>query len=269
MAAEQRKLLEQLMGAEALVGGGGGGGGSGGGRGSKKSSMLHVTDPKICRSFLCGICPHDLFVNTKQDLGPCPRIHSDALRGDFQRENAKKRFGFEFDYEKDLSRYVEDCQKRIDAAYRRLDKTVDEVNRTEELLQAMSELDKSVAAAMEEIETLGELGFVVRAIEEYAKLSILRHERNSREEELKVIADSGSASQQKLQVCEVCGAYLSKLDNDRRLADHFGGKMHMGYARMRDELKRVRAENRTRPRPAREREDHERDGGRHDRWHRR
>ena len=37
----------------------------------------------------------------------------------------------------------------------------------------------------------------------------------------------------KLQVCDVCGAYLSRLDNDRRLADHFFGKMHLGYAQMR------------------------------------
>ena len=29
---------------------------------------------------------------------------------------------------------------------------------------------------------------------------------------------------QKLRVCEVCGAFLSISDNDRRLADHFGGE---------------------------------------------
>ncbi len=34
-------------------------------------------------------------------------------------------------------------------------------------------------------------------------------------------------------MCDVCGAYLSRLDNDRRLADHFYGKMHLGYAQMR------------------------------------
>lgn len=26
-------------------------------------------------------------------------------------------------------------------------------------------------------------------------------------------------------MCDVCGAYLSVLDSDRRLADHFGGKV--------------------------------------------
>lgn len=36
---------------------------------------------------------------------------------------------------------------------------------------------------------------------------------------------SGASGHQKLRVCDVCGAYLSVLDSDRRLADHFGGKV--------------------------------------------
>jgi hypothetical protein len=27
---------------------------------------LKFTDPKVCRSYLCGACPHDLFTNTVQ-----------------------------------------------------------------------------------------------------------------------------------------------------------------------------------------------------------
>lgn len=42
--------------------------------------------------------------------------------------------------------------------------------------------------------------------------------------------------QQKLRVCEVCGAYLGIHDNDRRLADHFGGKLHIGFIEIRDKL---------------------------------
>jgi len=62
-----------------------------------------------------------------------------------------------------------------------------------------------------------------------AKLKKDEHER-----ELKSISDtSGPSGHQKLQVCDVCGAFLSRLDNDRRLADHFFGKMHLGYAQMR------------------------------------
>jgi hypothetical protein len=59
-------------------------------------------------------------------------------------------------------------------------------------------------------------------------------QKSERERELKALSDtSGPSGHQKLQVCDVCGAYLSRLDNDRRLADHFYGKMHLGYAQMR------------------------------------
>lgn len=46
--------------------------------------------------------------------------------------------------------------------------------------------------------------------------------------------------QQKLRVCEVCGAYLGIHDNDRRLADHFGGKLHIGFIDIRDKLEELR-----------------------------
>merc|ERR1711971_1502653 len=42
--------------------------------------------------------------------------------------------------------------------------------------------------------------------------------------------------QQKLRVCEVCSAYLGIHDNDRRLADHFGGKLHLGFIKIRENL---------------------------------
>lgn len=73
------------------------------------------------------------------------------------------------------------------------------------------------------------------AIEEYHKVEKYKIDRLEREKELKSIStNSGSLGHQKLQVCDVCGAYLSRLDNDRRLADHFGGKLHMGYSKMRN-----------------------------------
>ena len=47
---------------------------------------------------------------------------------------------------------------------------------------------------------------------------------------------ASSYQQQKLRVCEICSAYLGIHDNDRRLADHFGGKLHIGFITIRDKL---------------------------------
>ena len=44
------------------------------------------SDPEICRYFLVDFCPHDLFTNTKADLGPCGKIHDEDLKQKFTLE---------------------------------------------------------------------------------------------------------------------------------------------------------------------------------------
>ncbi len=160
MAAEQRKLLEQLMGgrfchaeahfffptslnalpayrskltsssftADQLIGAGAQG----------RNSQLSITDAKVCRSYLVGTCPHDLFTNTKQDLGPCPKVHSEGLKTEYDSASAadKAKWGFEFDYMRDMQKYIDDCDRRIDTAQRRLEKTPDEIRQTNNLVRS-------------------------------------------------------------------------------------------------------------------------------------
>lgn len=58
------------------------------------------------------------------------------------------------------------------------------------------------------------------------KAEALKVEKLEKERELQQLSEnSGASGHQKLRVCDVCGAYLSILDSDRRLADHFGGKV--------------------------------------------
>ncbi|KAI9759251.1 MAG: splicing factor [Chaenotheca gracillima] len=237
MAAEQRKLLEQLMG-DQLMGAGG----------SSRSSQLSMTDPKVCRSFIVGTCPHDLFTNTKQDLGACPKVHSEALKAEYDTSPDKQKYGFEYDYMRDLQKYIDECNRRIDAAQRRLEKTPDEIRQTNTLLKQISDLSKSINAGLLEISILGEEGSVGRACEELFRVKQAKQTKEERERELKSLSDtSGPSGHQKLQVCDVCGAYLSRLDNDRRLADHFYGKMHLGYAQMRKTYEGQQKEFKGRP----------------------
>lgn len=123
MAAEQRKLLEQLMGASTT-----------------RTAQVSLTDPKVCRSYLVGTCPHDLFTNTKQDLGPCPKVHAESLKEDFESrpKEERQRLNFEYDYMRDLQKYIDDCNRRIDAAQRRLEKTPDEIRQTNVLVSLHS-----------------------------------------------------------------------------------------------------------------------------------
>lgn len=104
--------------------------------GTNRGPSITITDPKACKSYICGTCPHDLFTNTKQDLGPCPKTHNEALKDEY--ENAddaqKRKWGFDFDYLRDMQRYIDDCNRRIDQAQRRLEKTPDEIRQTNALV---------------------------------------------------------------------------------------------------------------------------------------
>src|ERR1700712_3743907 len=101
-----------------------------------KPPQLAITDPKVCRSYLVGTCPHDLFTNTKQDFGPCTKNHNEALKNEYEAadQDQKRRWGFEFDYLRDMQKYVDECNRRIDSAQRRLEKTPDEIRQTNALV---------------------------------------------------------------------------------------------------------------------------------------
>lgn len=102
-----------------------------------RNAQLSITDPKVCRSYLVGTCPHDLFTNTKQDLGPCPKVHSEGLKTEYETASAaeKAKWGFDFDYMRDMQKYIDDCDRRIDSAQRRLEKTPDEIRQTNNLVR--------------------------------------------------------------------------------------------------------------------------------------
>lgn len=102
-----------------------------------RNAQLSITDPKVCRSYLVGTCPHDLFTNTKQDLGPCPKVHSEGLKTEYETASSaeKAKWGFEFDYLRDMQKYIDDCDRRIETAQRRLEKTPDEIRQTNALVR--------------------------------------------------------------------------------------------------------------------------------------
>lgn len=72
--------------------------------------------------------------------------------------------------------------------------------------------------------------FILLQIEE------LRKRKSEAEDTYRNSMPVSSYQQQKLRVCDVCSAYLGIHDNDRRLADHFGGKLHLGFIKIREKL---------------------------------
>ncbi|KAF9469190.1 hypothetical protein BDZ94DRAFT_1152425 [Collybia nuda] len=236
LAEMQRKLLEQMMGPEAM---------------GVANANLVWSDEKVCRNFLCGTCPHALFTNTKMDLGACPKSHTERLKTEYiaakeANPNDPIFNRFQMEYESNIFAFVDECDRRIRAAHRRLEKTPEENAKTTNLMREIAEIELAIQGGTEKIETLGEQGKVDESMREMAAIEALKSEKSEKEvrpSKLQQLTDtSGASGHQKLRVCDVCGAYLSVLDSDRRLADHFGGKMHLGYHELRNMLSKFREE---------------------------
>ncbi|RVW70173.1 putative RNA-binding protein Luc7-like 1 [Vitis vinifera] len=92
---------------------------------------------------------------------------------------------------------------------------------------------------LKKAEDLGEQGMIdeaQKALEEAEALKKLAPRQEPVLDSSKYTAADVRITDQKLRVCDICGAFLSVYDSDRRLADHFGGKLHLGYMQIREKL---------------------------------
>eukprot|EP01094_Clydonella_sp_ATCC50884_P026713 TRINITY_DN741_c0_g2_i1.p1 TRINITY_DN741_c0_g2~~TRINITY_DN741_c0_g2_i1.p1 ORF type:complete len:343 (-),score=117.77 TRINITY_DN741_c0_g2_i1:101-1129(-) len=243
---EQRRLLDELMGA---------------GRNGEVAKAKHFSDADVCKYFLCGVCPLQLFTNTKADLGHCESTHNDVMKEQYEEEVKKNGYGA-YDYEMELLRFlrqiVSDCDRRIARADRRIEASREAQAPDTEKLETMN---KAIQKLQEEAEKLGEEGLVDESMEKMEQAEALKQEMDAEQKsgpapapldlppsvQQTLSAAQLANQQQKLRVCEVCSALLSTQESDLRLADHFGGKMHMGFLTVRTKLAELEALARKHP----------------------
>uniref|UniRef100_A0A1J3HE93 Putative RNA-binding protein Luc7-like 1 n=1 Tax=Noccaea caerulescens TaxID=107243 RepID=A0A1J3HE93_NOCCA len=116
---------------------------------------------------------------------------------------------------------------------------------------------------LKKAEEFGEQGMVdeaQKALEEAEALKKLTVRREPAVDSTKYTAIDVRVTDQKLRLCDICGAFLSVYDSGRRLADHFGGKLHLGYMLVRDKLAELQQEkNKFRKERSKERNSKERE----------
>lgn len=171
------------------------------------------------------------------DLGECPKVHDLALRADF--ENAVKDRDYYYDVEamEHLQAFIGDCNRRTESAKKRLAETQEEL--TAEVAEKANKVHKfseDIGRKLAEAERLGKEGEIEESLQLMNEVDVLRVEKTKAEQEYRQSIPASSYQQQKLRVCEVCSAYLGIHDNDVRLADHFGGKLHLGFLAIREKL---------------------------------
>lgn len=225
MSSQQRKLLEQLM---------------------SDQPKYELTDPRICRGYILGTCIHDMFANTRSDHGPCNKIHGLAYKTQFETAPSYIKRQMEREYAMDLEAEVAQVDQRVAATFDRL-MTIPEHDlelalKIEHAMDAWKSASDKLYLDLREIEALGKNGLVDQAQQLYSTIesdSIKRLQQKT----VSVKQATDPSTTQKLLPCSICGFVMGRLDNDKRLLDHFTGKSHIAHEELRalyDKFKHMR-----------------------------
>uniref|UniRef100_A0A2M4BT83 Putative spliceosome subunit n=1 Tax=Anopheles marajoara TaxID=58244 RepID=A0A2M4BT83_9DIPT len=238
-----RQLLDELMGRNRNL--------------DPTASAKEVSwaDEEFCPYFLVKFCPHDLFVNTRADLGQCTKLHDDEAKRLYdEAKPCRKKTQYEEDFLRFCTNMINEVDRKIAKGKQRLllmnSKTDGgrSVPKQQEHLNALTEKINKLVREAEEAGTRGDVEQAQGLMEQCDKLKeekdalVKQHESNG----WSVTAEIAASQEKQMEVCEVCGAFLIVGDAQQRIDDHLTGKQHLGYSKLRkavDEMYEARRKN--------------------------
>nr|CAI9701541.1 unnamed protein product [Rangifer tarandus platyrhynchus] len=226
------QLLDELMGRDRNL------------APDEKRSNVQWDHESVCKYYLCGFCPAELFTNTRSDLGPCEKIHDENLRKQYEKSSRFMKVGYERDFLRYLQSLLAEVERRIRRGHARLALSQNQqssgaagpTGKNEEKIQVLTD---KIDVLLQQIEELGSEGKVEEAQGMMKLVEQLKEERELLRSTTSTI-ESFAAQEKQMEVCEVCGAFLIVGDAQSRVDDHLMGKQHMDYAKIKatvEELK--------------------------------
>ncbi|CAF1041459.1 unnamed protein product [Adineta ricciae] len=203
--AAQQSLLDELMGKGRNAGKG------------EHIQRSRFDDPDVCKLMLVDYCPHELFINTRQNLGFCDKSHESHLQKEYQSSSRYRKLGYEEEFgikrkdrvrllqyhvvfsEHYLQSLIADVERRIKRGQERLRLTQGEPNSENDPFRFRNELISKIKEISDEITS-----YVLKSEE----LAIKR--RN-------------------------CQNRIKQIDGN----EHNSGKQHAGYAKIRATLEAI------------------------------
>jgi len=265
-------LLDELMGRNRNI------------APNDKAKELNWEDPEYCKLYMVKFCPHDLFVNTRADLGQCPKVHDDEVKALYEKSNSYKKQRYEEEFIHFCQCMLNEVERKIVKGKQRLaligkadaiSLSPAQTQRNEEQIKFLTE---KINSLVDEAEQMGIQGNVEQAQGLMKLCDQLKEEReqlrgNNENSHWQQTAELAAAQEKQMEVCDVCGAFLIVGDAQQRIDDHLMGKQHVGYARlkmameelinnrqkMRDDKERKREEERRERARLREEEERKRD----------
>ncbi|XP_049868705.1 luc7-like protein 3 [Pectinophora gossypiella] len=248
---------------------------------NEKIKKPNWEDPEYCKYYMVKFCPHDLFVNTRADLGTCAKVHDDEVKELFERaESSYKKTQHVEEFLRFCRHMINDVERKIQKGKQRLDlmnskpegppMTQAQTEKNQEQVKLLSE---KVTALMQEAEEAGTRGDVEQA---QGLMKLCDRLKDEKEQLIKqqenshwsMTAELAAAQEKQMEVCPVCGAFLIVGDAQQRIDDHLSGKQHVGYFKLRqayEEMSEAREkeqqEKERKRREEREKERNSRGGG--------
>ncbi|XP_038211918.1 luc7-like protein 3 isoform X2 [Zerene cesonia] len=248
---------------------------------NEKIKKPNWEDPEYCKYYMVKFCPHDLFVNTRADLGACPKVHDDEVKDLFDKaDSSYKKAQYVEEFLRFCRHMINDVERKIQKGKQRLELMNSRPEgppmtqaQTEKNQEQVTLLSEKITALVREAEEAGTCGNVEQAqglmklcdrLKE-EKDQLLKQQENSH---WSMTAELAAAQEKQMEVCPVCGAFLIVGDAQQRIDDHLSGKQHVGYFKLRQAYEEMTAarekeqqEKEKRRREERERERSVRGGG--------
>uniref|UniRef100_A0A8C5L6M9 Luc7-like protein 3 pseudogene n=1 Tax=Jaculus jaculus TaxID=51337 RepID=A0A8C5L6M9_JACJA len=215
-------LLDELMGRDRNL------------TPDEKRSNVRWDHESICRYYLCGFCPAELFTNTCSDLGPCEKIHDENLRKQYEKSSHFLRY---------LQSLLAEVERRIRRGHACL--ALSQNQQSSGAAEKIQVLTDKIDVLLQQIEELGSEGKVEEAQGMMKLVEQLKEERELLRSTTLTI-ESFAAQEKQMEVWEVCGAFLTVGDAQSQVDDLLKGKQHMGYAKIKATIEELKEKLRKR-----------------------
>jgi len=196
------------------------------------------TDSDICRNYLIGLCPHDLFKNTKMDLGACSAHHNEHLKEVFDADAEAERYKRKWrgNLRIKLKRVLEDVDRRIGLNKERIAKEKDgALGMPEEQKQQLAALREDVSEKLRRAERAADDG-------KFDESRDIIRDTEATKRRIEDLEQRRFEKYKKDNICEVCGLIIDGEEVEAMKTGrgwHSNGKQHIGYKLVRDKLKEI------------------------------
>lgn len=232
MIDSTRALLDQLMGKDRN-------------EEPEKRRKRRWDDKDVCEYFNCGFCCYDLFTNTKSDLGFCDKDHDELCQAEFR----KQPLSTQCRYERKFLRFLHEQVRAVDTRIKRgkerqepkleKDKDNETVSVSGPYAAEITSKNEALRTLQSEAEKLGEEGKMNLLTEKMLKIEAVKKEKEALEAKNKVSTVTYGVDQIPMTICEICGVWKSDNPEDARAKNHFQGKQHLGFEKIRQKIEEL------------------------------